>query len=163
MNKYRFGWIISLILSFIFLVIGASFHNFRAHPSNEFEYNLGVNMGIIMISLTIICLISFIVLLIWDRHNKNVNIDVIKPNHISDESIKFLQVIVLNEMHLHTPITNRDKKAIIKYCKQHYGDNLINNGEVNKNDNSLYTLGQEIIKGLNNEDIDYINAKLAKL
>ena len=46
----------------ISLVIGASFHGYRMHPEDVAKYNIGVTMGIVMISLFAI---SFIVAIIF--------------------------------------------------------------------------------------------------
>ncbi|MFA6755044.1 MAG: hypothetical protein WCR97_00855 [Bacilli bacterium] len=63
---------IGFVLSFISLVIGASFHDFRMHPENVDNYNLGVNMGVSMISIFVIFLLLGIVLVvIYKKKSKN--------------------------------------------------------------------------------------------
>ena len=57
-------------LAFISLVIGASFHDLRMHPENADNYNLGVNMGILMISLFALFLVAGLILLfIYKKKN----------------------------------------------------------------------------------------------
>ena len=61
----------SLIISFIALVVGASFHGYRSHPENVINYNLGVKMGILMIIIFIVFLISGLVFLaLYLKKNK---------------------------------------------------------------------------------------------
>jgi len=58
---------ISYVVSIISLIIGASFHGYRMHPENVEKYNLGVTMGIVMISIFIVSLILGIVLTVINR------------------------------------------------------------------------------------------------
>lgn len=62
--------ILSFLLSIISLIIGASFHDFRMHPDNVENYNLGVLMGILMISLFVVFVVIGIGLLIYKRKKK---------------------------------------------------------------------------------------------
>lgn len=164
MNKYRVGWIISLILSIISLIIGALSHYLRLNTADSFLYNLGIFIGIIMICCFFIFLIIFLILLFWDHHNQDINLNEKTPIHLSDEAIKFLQVIVLNEIKKKAPIKKKDIKIIIKYCKEHYSKNLLDKNEKpNLAHSSIYSLSQEVIKNLNKENIDYLNAKLISL
>ena len=66
-DKIKTCYIISFIISLISLIIGASFHEYRIHPENVEKYNLGVTMGIIMISIFIVFIIIGIILLIIYR------------------------------------------------------------------------------------------------
>ena len=61
MNKKKVGRIFHIIAA-VSLVIGASFHGYRMHPEDVAKYNIGVTMGIVMIS---IFAISFIVAIIF--------------------------------------------------------------------------------------------------
>ena len=61
MNKKKVGRIFHIIAG-VSLVIGASFHGYRMHPEDVAKYNIGVTMGIVMIS---IFAISFIVAIIF--------------------------------------------------------------------------------------------------
>lgn len=58
---------ISFIIAIVSLVIGASFHSFRMHPEDVTKYNIGVTMGIVMISAFAISLIAGILLTILAR------------------------------------------------------------------------------------------------
>ncbi|MGN0637610.1 MAG: hypothetical protein ACI4J0_04500 [Huintestinicola sp.] len=46
------------------LMIGASFHGYRIHPENAANYNIGVAMGIIMITAFAVFLLAGIILTI---------------------------------------------------------------------------------------------------
>ena len=59
--------IIFYIIAAVALAIGASFHGFRMHPENEANYNLGVTMGIVMISIFAVSLVVGIVLTVLSR------------------------------------------------------------------------------------------------
>lgn len=162
MKKIRASWIVSLILSIVFLIIGASFHSYRSNPSTQEQYNLGVTMGILMISLFAIFFVSFIVLLIVDRHYKETHSPV-ENEHINDETLMFLKNIILSEMHLTAPITKKDVHHIVTYTKSHYGHNLIGNSKEPLDEfKSLYYLGQDLINNINKENLNYINAFLIK-
>lgn len=52
------------IIAVISLVTGASFHGYRMHPEDATKYNIGVTMGIVMISIFAVSLIVGIVLTI---------------------------------------------------------------------------------------------------
>lgn len=54
--------IVCYVLALCALVIGASFHGYRIHPENVEHYNIGVMMGIIMITLFAVFLVAGIVL-----------------------------------------------------------------------------------------------------
>ena len=47
---------ISFVISVAALVTGSAFHGYRMHPENETNYQLGVTMGIVMISIFAITL-----------------------------------------------------------------------------------------------------------
>lgn len=66
MNKKKLS-IIFYIIAGISLVIGAAFHGFRMHPENVATYNVGVTMGIVMVSICVVSLIVGIVLTILSR------------------------------------------------------------------------------------------------
>lgn len=53
---------ISFGLAALSLIIGASFHGYRVHPENTENYDIGVTMGIAMISAFVIFLLAGIVL-----------------------------------------------------------------------------------------------------
>jgi len=55
------------IISVVSLIIGASFHGYRMHPENVEKYNLGVTMGIVMISIIVVFLIIGIILTVINR------------------------------------------------------------------------------------------------
>ncbi|MEE1079304.1 MAG: hypothetical protein UIC64_09695 [Agathobacter sp.] len=61
---------ILLTVSLVALTIGASFHGYRIHPENEAHYQLGVTMGIVMISIFAIFLCVGIVCRILARRKK---------------------------------------------------------------------------------------------
>lgn len=63
-NKLSLFSRISFGLAAVSLIISASFHGYRIHPENAAEYNLGVTMGIVMISAFAVFLAVGIVLLI---------------------------------------------------------------------------------------------------
>jgi len=44
------------------MVTGASFHGYRMHPEDVTKYNIGVTMGIVMISVFVISLIAGIIM-----------------------------------------------------------------------------------------------------
>lgn len=68
MKKIRICYITSFIVSLIALIIGASFHGYRIHPENVENYNLGVTMGISMISVFgIFLLIGIFLLYIYKK------------------------------------------------------------------------------------------------
>jgi len=52
------------IIAVVSLVIGASFHGFRMHPEDVTKYNIGVTMGIVMISIFVISVITGIAMTI---------------------------------------------------------------------------------------------------
>lgn len=58
------------LLAIICLVIGASFHGYRIHPENDEKYNIGVTMGITMLSAFVVFLLTGIVAFIVDRKRK---------------------------------------------------------------------------------------------
>jgi len=66
LNKKKISRI-CYIIAVVSLVTGASFHGFRMHPENVAKYNIGVTMGIVMISIFVISLIAGIVLTILSR------------------------------------------------------------------------------------------------
>lgn len=70
MKKLRICCMVSFIISLIALVVGALFHGYRIHPENATNYNLGVAMGILMLSLYALFLVIGIVLLIIYRRKK---------------------------------------------------------------------------------------------
>ena len=55
------------IIAVVALVTGASFHGYRMHPEDAAKYNIGVTMGIVMISIFAVSLIVGIVLTILAR------------------------------------------------------------------------------------------------
>lgn len=55
------------IIAVVSMVIGASFHGFRIHPEDVTKYNIGVTMGIVMISIFVVSLIAGSVLMILAR------------------------------------------------------------------------------------------------
>lgn len=61
-HKWNRLWCFPLVLSIIALVIGASFHEYRIHPENIENYNIGVTMGISMASVAGISFIIFIIM-----------------------------------------------------------------------------------------------------
>lgn len=62
---------ISYIISAISLIVGASFHGYRMHPEDLEKYNLGVTMGIIMMSAFVFFLLVGIILAIIQRKNRD--------------------------------------------------------------------------------------------
>lgn len=71
MKKLKISFIVSFALSFVSLVIGASFHGLRMNPANESGYALGVAMGVSMASCAAVFFaIGFILLLIYWRKKK---------------------------------------------------------------------------------------------
>ena len=52
---------ISYIAALISFIIGGAFHGYRMQPENIEKYNLGVTMGIVMMSLFVVFLIMGIV------------------------------------------------------------------------------------------------------
>jgi len=66
MSKKRMSRVF-YIIAVLSLLIGAAFHGFRMHPEDTAKYNLGVTMGIVMISLFAISLIAGIILTIRTR------------------------------------------------------------------------------------------------
>jgi len=66
MSKKRMSRVFYIIAA-LSLLIGAAFHGFRMHPENATKYNLGVTMGIVMISIFAISLIAGIILTIRTR------------------------------------------------------------------------------------------------
>lgn len=69
MNKKKIS-IILYIIAVLSLVIGASFHGYRIHPEDVTKYNIGVTMGIVMISLFVVSLLAGIILTILARRGK---------------------------------------------------------------------------------------------
>jgi uncharacterized membrane protein YphA (DoxX/SURF4 family) len=64
--------VISFCLSLVCLVIGASFHGYRMNPEDVTKYSIGVNMGIIMISLfAFFLIIGVITIIIYKKKTKN--------------------------------------------------------------------------------------------
>ncbi len=55
------------IIAVVSLVIGASFHGYRMHPEDVTKYNIGVTIGIVMISIFAISLIVAVILTILVR------------------------------------------------------------------------------------------------
>ena len=73
MNKknLKLLYLNSFIISFIALIVGASFHGYRIHPENVSHYNLGVKMGILMIIIFIVfLLIGLVCLILYLKKNK---------------------------------------------------------------------------------------------
>lgn len=66
MNKKIFS-IVLYIIAAVSLVIGASFHGYRMNPEDVAKYNIGVTMGIVMISIFVISLIAGIVMTVLAR------------------------------------------------------------------------------------------------
>jgi len=66
MNK-KIVSIVFYIIAVLSLVTGASFHGYRMHPEDTAKYNIGVTMGIVMISIFVISLIVGIALMILAR------------------------------------------------------------------------------------------------
>ena len=58
---------IFFVVAIVSLVIGASFHGYRIHPEDVTKYNIGVVMGIAMISIFVISLIAGVTLAISSR------------------------------------------------------------------------------------------------
>ena len=58
---------IFFVVAIVSLVIGASFHGYRIHPEDVTKYNIGVVMGIAMISIFVILLIAGVTLAISSR------------------------------------------------------------------------------------------------
>jgi len=52
------------IIAVVALVTGAAFHGYRMHPEDTTKYNIGVTMGIVMISIFVVSLIVGIALTI---------------------------------------------------------------------------------------------------
>lgn len=71
MKKVKGYCIASFIISFIALTVGAGFHSYRIHPENIIKYNLGVTMGISMLSIFALFFIIGIALLIVYRKKKS--------------------------------------------------------------------------------------------
>lgn len=65
------AWISCLAVSLTALILGASFHGLRIHPENVDDYNLGVFMGISMISVFSVFLAAYIALYIVYRKKRN--------------------------------------------------------------------------------------------
>jgi len=70
MNKKKVS-IILYIIAVVALAIGASFHGFRMHPEDVAKYNIGVAMGIVMISIFVLSLIAGIILTILARKEEH--------------------------------------------------------------------------------------------
>jgi len=70
MNKKKMSRVF-YIIAVVSLVIGAAFHGYRMHPEDTAKYNIGVTMGIVMISIFVISLILGIVLTILARKAGN--------------------------------------------------------------------------------------------
>ncbi len=70
MKKIKICSIVSFLISLVALVVGACFHGYRIHPENIDKYNLGVQMGISMLSIFALFLLLGIILLIIYRKNK---------------------------------------------------------------------------------------------
>lgn len=70
MKKIKTCSVVSFAISIVALVVGASFHGYRSHPENVSNYNLGVTMGIAMISVFAVFLIIGLILLIISRKKK---------------------------------------------------------------------------------------------
>ena len=68
-SKHKSRWIAALIICFVSLAVGASFHGIRMHPENVEAYSLGCTMGIIMASVAAIAFVVFIVLFV--RYKKS--------------------------------------------------------------------------------------------
>jgi len=66
MNKKKMSRVF-YIIAVVALVIGASFHGFRMNPEEVTKYNIGVTMGIVMISVFVVSLIAGIILMILAR------------------------------------------------------------------------------------------------
>jgi len=66
MNKKKMSRVF-YIIAVVSLVIGAFFHGYRMHPENATKYNIGVTMGIVMISIFVVSVIVGIVLAILGR------------------------------------------------------------------------------------------------
>jgi hypothetical protein len=66
----KISWIVSFALSLVCLIIGASFHGLRMDPSNEANYALGVNMGIIMLSCCGAFLVLGLIFLLLNKRHK---------------------------------------------------------------------------------------------
>ncbi len=49
------------------LIVGAAFHGYRMHPENIDTYKIGVIMGIVMISISVVSLVCGIVMSILIR------------------------------------------------------------------------------------------------
>jgi len=58
------------IIAIVSLLIGASFHGFRMHPEDVAKYNLGVTMGIVMISIFVASLLVAVILTINHAHSR---------------------------------------------------------------------------------------------
>lgn len=67
MKKLKICYTISFIISLTALVVGALFHGYRIHPENTSNYNLGVTMGISMLSLFALFLVIGTLLLMIYR------------------------------------------------------------------------------------------------
>ena len=71
MRKLKKIWIILFVMAGLSLVTGASFHGFRMHPEDASLYNLGVTMGIVMITLFAFFLLAGIIVMIVDKRINN--------------------------------------------------------------------------------------------
>lgn len=60
-------YIASFAISLVALIIGASFHGYRMHPEQVEKYELGVNMGISMITVFALFLLIGIILIVIDK------------------------------------------------------------------------------------------------
>lgn len=68
MKRLKICYKISFVISLTALVVGSLFHRYRLHPENTSNYNLGVSMGISMLSMFLLFLVVGILLLIIYRN-----------------------------------------------------------------------------------------------
>ena len=70
-KKYKIAAAACFVGSLISLTVGASFHGLRMQPENTELFNLGVTMGIVMLSLSTLCITVGIILIIYGKkHSK---------------------------------------------------------------------------------------------
>lgn len=71
MRKLKKIRIFLFVLAGVSLVTGAAFHGLRMHPEDVSLYNLGVTMGIVMITLFAFFLLAGIIVMIVDKRINN--------------------------------------------------------------------------------------------
>lgn len=73
------------IIAVVSLAMGASFHGYRMHPEDVSKYNIGITMGVVMISVFAISLIVAVILTILARKaEKIMNTQILDTRKCND-------------------------------------------------------------------------------